>query len=56
MGVVVSAVLFLVYLLFVAVDGGHCLMRSQFELERNENIILCILLSGLPAFAAALLA
>lgn len=55
-GVVVSVVLFLVYLLFVAVDGGLCLGLSRFELERNESIMLCILLSGLPAFAAALLA
>ena len=55
-GVVVSVVFFLVYLLFVAVDGGLCLGLSRFELERNESIMLCILLSGLPAFAAALLA
>lgn len=55
-GVIVSVVLFLVYLLFVAVDGGLCLGLSRFELERNESIMLCILLSGLPAFAAALLA
>lgn len=56
-GFVVSVVLFLVYLLFVAVvDGGLCLGLSRFELERNESIMLCILLSGLPAFAAALLA